>query len=164
MECRDLLWSLLHDFGLGFGDDEEGFGDVCRRVSRGMRGLEDRSTALDVRVIMVLLRTFQVRSRIDFWTEPSDVQENCKIPELVQEWDVITDNQMHETAVNIAETETGVMIQLFPEKDMDGQFTNQCLCEIHLTSEEAKQLGTWLVGKGRMGGQRGSLLSEGRLK
>lgn len=72
------------------------------------------------------------------------------------------DGHEHPTAIKVEEVDNKVILSLYPYTKTNGEPDGECAFQLVMDGKGAEALGTWLSGRGRDGGGRGSMLSMGR--
>jgi len=129
-----------------------------------MRG-KDRDQLWSIRIVMCIVQIFRVRSKSDFWTSGDQVGEGGFVPPIVCELEkslLRIDGHEHPTAIKVEEVDNKVILSLYPYTKTNGEPDGECAFQLVMDGKGAEALGTWLSGRGRDGGGRGSMLSMGR--
>ena len=150
------LWGFGEAIAFLSPEEFSGISNMAQRATRSMQlgtpGYtedEEKEHYHNIRIILILLRIFKVRSSPIFWTSEDSVGEQGFIPPLVEPLErkrktMQIDGKEHDTNAKVEVVNGMVKLRLFPYGPGE-----ECAFELIMEGKEAEMLGTWLVGKGR---------------
>ena len=155
-EFLKALWEFGESVSLLSPEEFSGISYSAKRATRSMQlgtpGYtedEERSHNCNIRIILILLRIFKVRSNPVFWTSEDGVGEKGFIPPCVEPLEekrraMQIDGKEHKSTAKVEVVNGEVKLQLYPYGPGE-----ECAFELVMEGKEAQMLGTWLLGKGR---------------
>ena len=156
-EFQRALWGFGESLSLVDPEEFSGISDVALKATRSMQlgtpgylEYEEKEHYHQIRIVLILLRIFKVRSRLNFWMGDHELGEIGFIPEFVKvyEWErnnaVQIDGKEHDTSAKVEIVNGMVKLRLFPYGPGE-----ECAFELIMKGPEAEMLGTWLQSKGR---------------
>lgn len=152
----NTLWEFGENVFLLSPEEFSGISYSAKRATRSMQlgtpgytEEEERNHNYNIRIILVLLRIFKVRSSLTFWTSDDSVGEKGFTPPLIKLLEkkrrtMQVDGKQHESTAKVEVINGEVKLQLFPYGPGE-----ECAFELIMNGKEAEILGSWLLGKGR---------------